>query len=341
MKKLISLLVLFLLCGCFPQSYQSIENKFKQDQCFKYYYQLLNKKQKQLYQIIYNIAYTRKQNIYIKEKQIDKVSKIVNAVLKDHPELFYIKEWSLNTKGLFNFEYSMKEKEILKDQKRIKKIVKQLKEDTQDLKSYQKIKYIYDDVITHCKYNEQAKYNQEIISVLINHQSVCSGYAKTMQYLLNQLHFKATFLTGKTIKGRKDKHAINMIKYDNDYYYIDATWGDLVLDDEEIINNNYLMFDSQTMKQMYDLDDHYKITKNDKHTYFKEEGLYFDLYQLNTLKAKINKNQRECYFQFSNEVYNDAKERLTKKGDAYRLIEGVDHIQYITNDQLKTIYLKW
>ena len=58
-------------------------------------------------------------------------------------------------------------------------------------------------------------------------------------------------------------------------------------------------------------------------------------------KAKINKNQRECYLQFSNEVYNDAKERLTKKGDAYRLIEGVDHIQYITNDQLKTIYLKW
>ena len=109
MKKLISLLVLFLLCGCFPQSYQSIENKFKQDQCFKYHYQLLNKKQKLLYQIIYNIAYTRKQNIYIKEKEIDKVSKIVNAVLKDHPELFYIKEWSLNTKGLFNFEYSMKE----------------------------------------------------------------------------------------------------------------------------------------------------------------------------------------------------------------------------------------
>ena len=35
--------------------------------------------------------------------------------------------------------------------------------------------------------------------------------------------------------------------------------------------------------------------------------------QLNTLKAKINKNKRECYFQFSNEVYNDAKERLTKK----------------------------
>ena len=38
---------------------------------------------------------------WAKEKEIDKVSQIVNAVLKDHPELFYIKEWSLNTKGLF------------------------------------------------------------------------------------------------------------------------------------------------------------------------------------------------------------------------------------------------
>ena len=52
MKKVIISLVLFLLCGCFPQSYQNIENKFKQDTCFKYHYQLLNKNQKQLYQTI-------------------------------------------------------------------------------------------------------------------------------------------------------------------------------------------------------------------------------------------------------------------------------------------------
>ena len=44
-----------------------------------------------------------------------------------------------------------------------------------------------------------------------------------------------------------------MINKNTDYYYIDATWGDLVLDDEEIINNNYLMFDSQTMKKMINI----------------------------------------------------------------------------------------
>ena len=71
MKKIIISLVLFLLCGCFPQSYQNIENKFKQDTCFKYHYQLLNKNQKQLYQTIYNIAYARKQKINIKEIKLD------------------------------------------------------------------------------------------------------------------------------------------------------------------------------------------------------------------------------------------------------------------------------
>ena len=74
---------------------------------------------------------------------------------------------------------------------------------------------------------------------------------------------------------------------------------------------------------------------------FKKAGLYFNRYQLNELKKKINDDQKECYFQFSNQIYEDAKERLTKKGDAYRLIDGVSHIQYISNDQLKTLYLKW
>lgn len=59
------------------------------------------------------------------------------------------------------------------------------------------------------------------------------------------------------------------------------------------------------------------------------------------MKAKVDQNKNECYFQFSNQVYNDAKERLTQKGDSYRLIEGVDQIQYIADDQMRTIYLKW
>ena len=32
-------------------------------------------------------------------------------------------------------------------------------------------------------------------------------------------------------------------KYDNDYYYIDATWGDLVNSDFETVNYDYLMFE--------------------------------------------------------------------------------------------------
>ena len=65
-----------------------------------------------------------------REIRMDKVSKIVNAVLKDHPELFYIKEWSLNTKGLFNFEYSMKEKEKERENKDAEVFVPNLKEKT-------------------------------------------------------------------------------------------------------------------------------------------------------------------------------------------------------------------
>ncbi|MFQ9073965.1 MAG: hypothetical protein ACLR43_15595, partial [Faecalibacillus faecis] len=95
MKKAITCLSLFLLCGCLPATPKTIENNFKNDTCYNYHYQHLTKKQQQLYQKIYNIAYDQEKDIQIGQTAMDKVTPIVEKVLKDHPELFYIEEWSL------------------------------------------------------------------------------------------------------------------------------------------------------------------------------------------------------------------------------------------------------
>ena len=164
-----------------------------------------------------------------------------------------------------------------------------------------------------------------------------------MQYLFNQLHFKATFLTGKTIKGRRDKHAINMIKYDNDYYYVDATWGDLVNNEFETINYDYLMFSSEEMNKNYQIQDSYEDTTNGNNTYYKKEGYYFDYYRIDDLKQKINLSQNECHFQFSSEIYEYAKNRLVSQGDVYKIIDVSNdrEIKYIDDERFHTIYLRW
>ena len=206
-------------------------------------------------------------------------------------------------------------------------------------------KYIYEYLIQQCEYLEEADYNQEIISSLIYHKTVCSGYAKALQYLLHEVGIEATYLTGMSdvSSGNNDYHAWNMVKYDNDYYYVDATWGDLVNNEFETINYDYLMFSSEEMNKNYQIQDSYEDTTNGNNTYYKKEGYYFDYYRIDDLKQKINLSQNECHFQFSSEIYEYAKNRLVSQGDVYKIIDVSNdrEIKYIDDERFHTIYLRW
>lgn len=345
MKKVSICLVLFLVCGCLPVTSKSLENYFKDDTCYNYHYQHLSKKQKKLYQKIYNIAYSQEKDVQINQKDIDKVTPIIEKVLKDHPEFFYIEEWTLTNKGIFNFKYTFTKKEIKKYQQLLNIIVHQIKEDTKELDTYEKIKYIYEYLIQQCQYQKEAKYNQEMVSALIYHQTVCSGYAKALQYLLHEVGIEATYLTGKSVdsEGNNESHAWNMVQYDNDYYYIDATWGDLVNSEFETVNYDYLMFSSEEMNKIYQTEDPYENTINDENTYYKKEGYYFDHYRIEELKQKIDFQKNECHFQFSNQIYEWAKIRLVRLKDAYKIlnISKDREIKYIDDERFHTIYLRW
>ena len=85
---------------------------------------------------------------------------------------------------------------------------------------------MYDPVVDEVDYDESAPDNQNIYSIFVNRQSVCAGYSKATQYLLEQLGVFRTYVTGKTTEG--GNHAWNLVKCNGDYYYVDTTWGDPV-----------------------------------------------------------------------------------------------------------------
>ena len=72
------------------------------------------------------------------------------------------------------------------------------------------------------EYDTSADMNQSAYSALVNGQTVCAGYARAFQYLMQQLNIPCYYCTGYSGQD----HAWNIIKLEQKYYNVDVTWDD-------------------------------------------------------------------------------------------------------------------
>lgn len=163
------------------------------------------------------------------------VDRIFQCVLDDHPELFYVEGYTYTkyTRGNqtiaieFTGTYSQDAEMIYARKAEIEQVVLELLEPVKKEKDdYVKIKYVYDTLIERTDYDLEAEDNQNIYSVFVNKASVCQGYAKAFQYLLNRLGVSCTLVQG-TVAETGEGHAWNLVKSNGAYYYADPTWGDI------------------------------------------------------------------------------------------------------------------
>lgn len=354
MKKIICILAILLTCGCQDiastksqeKENQTQVNYFEQDEGYNYHYQHLEKKDQNLYQDIYNCLVQQGESAKINSGDVNHVSQICEDILEDHPEIFYLEDWTVYEKDnncKIEPYYTFTKKEIEEYNETLEDMKASIVEETKNMETYDQIQYVYDYVITYCYYDENAEYNQEIISSMINHNTVCSGYAKMVQYLLEELDINCTYLSGTTVPvdgQESESHAWNMVCYEDDYYYIDATWGDCEEKFDEIFYD-YFMFDSTDMLKLYQPYNLYEETTNHQNCYFVKTQTYFDSYDKDKMKQAISsQDQQSISFKFSDDCYSYAKEKLVESGDAYDIIDS-DSIQYIEDEYLNTIYLKW
>jgi hypothetical protein len=86
---------------------------------------------------------------------------------------------------------------------------------------YDKEKYIHDALVNKITYMFNSM-DQSAFSSIPNDYTVCCGYAKAFQYLMQKLGVPTYFVIG----WGGEMHAWNIIKLDDEYYNVDVTWDD-------------------------------------------------------------------------------------------------------------------
>ena len=325
----------------------------------KYCFETMDESLHQLYAEILMATRMRAIEVPLCTREPEELDFTYRCVLNDHPEIYSINGYtcvlhSANktpVKCVYTAKYIMTEPEELAMQTQIDSYVKEFKAGLKpEASDYDKVKYTYQYLIDHTDYVLDSKYNQNICSVMVYHQSVCLGYAKSMQYLLDLMNVKSVIVEGIAANG--EAHAWNMVQINGAYYFTDVTWGDSSYTNGNTvvkvlagINYDFLNITTEELEHTHTIDNVVPIPRCVEITdnYYVREGLYFDFINTNALswvfKDAFERNDDHITIKCANDsVFQEMKYYLLDEQNIFKFMpEGTETLSYGENPDMHTI----
>ncbi len=284
-------------------SYQEVTEE--EDASVSYYYSQLSEDDKQIYKEILSGLNSNTAEIYLHGDDADRANQILQYVMRDHPEIFWSNGSATTTSysGLHsytvmkaNYQYDANARSSMQAQ--IDQAVAEcLNGISQDASDYDKILYVYEYIIHSVEYNLDASDNQNIYSVFVGKESVCAGYSKATQYLLQKLGVFCTYVIG-TAGDDNQAHAWNLVSCNGEYYYVDTTWGDptfLAEEGEEVaaeekIAYDYMLCDETELFKNHTPDTSVELPNctHMDYNYYVVNGDYYTSFEPEAILQKMN-----------------------------------------------------
>lgn len=327
---------------------------------YTFYYDQLSEQEQTAYRaVLYGVSHSQDEFYIGNDYTPEIIKRIMYAFTYDYPEYFWClryqtKIYSDQAYYLVFEEDDNRELEAAELKKQADKIVQEI---SAKKGKYKQIKAMYDYIINHTEYVENSQYDQDIRSVLLNQKSVCSGYAKTFQYLCKLVGIACTTVNGYSIEpgGTKIPHSWNLLRLKDQYYWIDVTWGDSRdTTRETYVNYRYFMIADDPFLNLHKIDEYmdYQTRENTLFTYpecqdktmsyYYKKGCYFQSYDKKKIRqylsSRLKKNlHAHIELQFADKkAYQKAYRDLIQNRNIEEIYKG--YIPYNTRVSYEYTY---
>lgn len=335
----------------------------------EYYFKQLTEEEQRVYRELLKGIRAREKEFYLTISDDDSIDRSYHAVLKDHPEIFWVHNrekiykttYSDSDYCVFTPGYTYTDGEIDEIQTAMEQSFQEVRAlIPEDAGDYEKVRIVYTYVIDHTQY-QTGEDDQSIAGVFWKKSAVCAGYAGAVQYLLERLDIPCIYVDGST-KGSTEGHAWDIVKIGQEYYYVDATNGDqpdflngdaAQLEEHKTILYDYLCPFPEEYEKTYTPSEELTVpacTAKDLDFYVLNQG-YFEDYSWQDIydycKMRLDNGVAVVRFKFgSQEAFSEACQELLDDGvvqnvaQYYMKLHGLGQVEYHYGvmDNFYTIY---
>lgn len=335
----------------------------------EYYFKQLTEEEQRVYRELLKGIRAREKEFYLTISDDDSIDRSYHAVLKDHPEIFWVHNrekiykttYSDSDYCVFTPGYTYTDGEIDEIQTAMEQSFQEVRAlIPEDASDYEKVRIVYTYVIDHTQY-QTGEDDQSIAGVFWKKSAVCAGYAGAVQYLLERLDIPCIYVDGST-KGSTEGHAWDIVNIGQEYYYVDATNGDqpdflngdaAQLEEHKTIIYDYLCPFPEEYEKTYTPSEELTVpacTAKDLDFYVLNQG-YFEDYSWQDIydycKMRLDNGAAVVRFKFgSQEAFSEACQELLDDGvvqnvaQYYMKLHGLGQVEYHYGvmDNFYTIY---
>lgn len=254
----------------------------------RYAYDTLSDSEKDLYNKIFDAAKTMQWKV---DTNVDDLTwkKVFGIVYNQEPQLFYVVGAKVLNGRIAYQPLTNDQIKTMTDE--INKAADALVAEANKLPTeYDKLLYFHDWIVLNCTFDGEDELSTTIYGGLVNKKVQCLGYAKTMQFLCDKSGIHSMVITGS---GETASHAWNLVNLDGEWYNLDTTWDDPIID--PVVPNNlshkYFLVKDSEIHNISHFKINEKVGGNDEFLYFQQPAATADKYNYFKMSGKLFSDQ--------------------------------------------------